>query len=84
MKISRFLVAAAISLGGVAGISSSIEAGYTCRETWRGTECSGSVNGQTVDTVTRETWRGLETTGTVGGKSYNVTCRETWRGTECD
>ena len=84
MNISKFLVAATFLLGGVLGTSSSIQAGYICKETWRGTECSGWINGQTVKSTTKETWRGLETNGTVGGKSFKVICRETWRGTECD
>ncbi len=84
MNISKLLVAATFLLGGVLGIFSSVQAGYICRETWSGTECSGWINGQKVKSITRETWSGLETNGTIGGKSFKVICRETWSGTECD
>ena len=84
MKISNLMVTAAISFGSVLGVSSSVQAGYTCRDTMLGRQCSGELNGQSVNTTTRDTMLGRETTGTVGGEPYNVTCRETMLGTECN
>ena len=87
MKISKYLFAFIISLGGVGSLVPSAEAGYTCSENlWGDTECTGTINGKRVNTTTTTNlWGDRETTGTIGGERFSETCSENlWGDIECN
>ena len=76
MKIINLLFASSLAITGGIGISSPSFAGYNCTHSdIFGTRCTGSINGQRVDTTTTHSEIfGSRTTGTVGGQRIDVTC----------
>ena len=75
MKLSP-ITAFAISIASSAMISPATLAGYTCSTDYFGnTTCSGTINGQSINTTTSTDYFGnTTTTGTVGGEYYSESC----------
>ena len=85
MKTAQLLFVASISLAGVVGFAPSAISGYECTEFFGETKCSGTINGQSVNTTTRTNILGQqETKGTIGGRSYSETCYEFLGRWKCD
>jgi hypothetical protein len=80
------VAALTLLVGGVVSTQEA-KAGYNCRTNAFGNqECSGTMNGQRMNTTTRSNvFGGYETTGTVGGQRFSQTCRSSaFGGYDCD
>ena len=87
MKISNFIAGSFIAFNSIAAFSLSANAGYSCSTDYFGNEtCSGTMNGQRINTTSSTDYFGnTTTTGTVGGKSFNQTCSTDYFGnTNCN
>ncbi|WP_152557575.1 MULTISPECIES: hypothetical protein [unclassified Prochlorococcus] len=86
MKISKFLVAAAILFGGVSGIASSARSRFECKdEGVYGISCYGTIHWRRVFMGIYPGSRGITINGSIDGAPFSVTCASTSiRGAKCN
>ena len=85
--IAAAFVSGCTLLTATALIPTSALAGYSCKENFFGEyECSGTMNGQRINTTSKTNFFGeRETTGTIGGQRIRQTCKENFFGEyECN
>ena len=82
MKSLNLILTSLISTAGLI-TNPSLYAGYSCYKQSGQTWCSGTLNGEIVDTQSYQSGGQTWTTGTYGGKSINQGCYEASGQTWC-